>query len=59
MEEFRTKCVLAVELIREQAEPTMGRHLAVFDGGFTLGNVTRPLVIPEEGRPRIEFLTRL
>ena len=58
-EEFRTKCVLAVELIREQAETTKGRHLAVFDGGFALGNVTRPLVMPEEGRPRIEFLTRL
>ena len=36
-----------------------GPHLSVFDGGYALGSVVRPLVLPEEGLPRIEFLTRL
>jgi len=56
---FRTKCQLAVELIREQARMVGGLHLSVFDGGYALGTVVRPLVLPEEGFPRIEFLTRL
>ena len=58
-EPFRTKCELAVELLREQARITGGPHLAVFDGGFALRSVVRPLVLPEDGSPRIEFLTRL
>jgi DDE superfamily endonuclease len=58
-EPFRTKCELAVELIREQARTTGGRHLAAFDGGYALQTVVRPLVSPEDGSPRIEFLTRL
>jgi hypothetical protein len=58
-EAFRTKCELAVELIREQARIIGGRHLAVFDGGYALKNVVRPLLVPEGDRPRIEFLTRL
>jgi hypothetical protein len=58
-EPFRTKCELAVELIREQARTSGGRHLAAFDGGYALQTVIRPLVSPEEGSPRIEFLTRL
>jgi hypothetical protein len=58
-EPFRTKCQRAVELFREQAEILGGRHLAVFDGGYALKSVVRPLVLPEEGAPRIEFLTRL
>jgi hypothetical protein len=58
-EAFRTKCELAVELLREQAGMAKGLHLAVFDGGFALRSVVRPLVEPEGGRPRIEFLTRL
>jgi DDE superfamily endonuclease len=56
---FRTKCELAVELIREQARIVDGRHLGIFDGGYALGNVVRPLVLPEGGLPRIDFLTRL
>lgn len=56
---FRTKCALAVALIREQARTTGGRHLAAFDGGYAVRTVIRPLVSPEEGSPRIEFLTRL
>jgi DDE superfamily endonuclease len=58
-EPFRTKCELAVELLREQARILGGRHLAAFDGGYALQSVIRPLVSPEDGSPRIEFLTRL
>lgn len=58
-EVFRTKCELAVELLREQARIAGGPHLGVFDGGYALKNVVRPLVAPEDGLPRIEFLTRL
>ena len=36
-----------------------GKHLAVFDGGYALESVVRPLVLPAGGAPRIEFLTRL
>src|SRR5512135_241223 len=53
------KCELAVELLRQQARTTGGRHLAVFDGGYALASVVRPLVLPEDGSPRIAFLTRL
>ena len=56
---FRTKCELAVELLREQARIVGGPHLGVLDGGYALGNVVRPLVLPQNGLPRIEFLTRL
>jgi DDE superfamily endonuclease len=58
-EPFRTQCQLAVELIREQARRAGGLPLSVFDGGYALGTVVRPLVVPEEGFARIEFLTRL
>jgi hypothetical protein len=56
---FRTKCELAVELFREQARIIKGQHLAVIDGGYALESVVRPLVRPEGGAPRVEFLTRL
>jgi hypothetical protein len=58
-EPFRTKCELAVELLREQAGSVKGPHLGVFDGGYALRNVVRPLVMPEDGSPRVEILTRL
>src|SRR4051812_26071147 len=58
-EVFRTKCELAVDLLREQARTVGGRHLGVVDGGYALRSVVRPLVVPEDGSPRIEFLTRL
>jgi hypothetical protein len=58
-EPFRTKCELAVELLREQARMVKGLHLGVFDGGFALRSVVLPLVSPEDRSPRIEFLTRL
>src|SRR3954449_4512824 len=47
-ETFRTKCELAVELLREQARIIGGAHLAAFDGGFALASVVRPLVAPKE-----------
>jgi hypothetical protein len=56
---FRTKCELAVELLREQARISPGKHLGVFDGGYALESVVRPLVLPEGGVPRIDVLTRL
>ena len=46
-------------LLREQARITPGKHLGVFDGGYALRSVVRPLVLPEDGSPRIDFLTRL
>jgi len=58
-EPFRTKCELAVDLLRELARTVPGTHLGVLDGGYALRTVVRPLVVPEEGQPRIEFLTRL
>jgi DDE superfamily endonuclease len=58
-EPFRTKCELAVELLREQAGIVKGPHLGVFDGGYALRNVVRPLVMPEDDSPRVEILTRL
>lgn len=59
-EEFRTKCELLVALVRQQAAVLREPHLAVFDGGFALRSVVRPLVLPRDPRqPRIEILTRL
>jgi hypothetical protein len=59
IEPFRTKCELAVELFREQARIIPGKHLGVLDGGYALESVVRPLVLPEDGSPRVDFLTRL
>jgi hypothetical protein len=57
---FRTKCELIVELFRWHAKACPGKNLAVFDGGFALRNVVRPLVKPASaGQPRIDILTRL
>src|SRR4051812_5962261 len=57
---FRTKCELLVELAREHAKACCGKTLGVFDGGYALRSVVRPLVKPPEpGQPRIDFLTRL
>lgn len=56
---FRTKNDLVVELLRRQAHCTPGPQLGVFDGAYAVGNVVRPLVQPEAGAPRIDFLTRL
>lgn len=59
-EPFRTKCELLVDLVRQQAAVPPGPHVAVFDGGFALRSVVRPLVLPADTKqPRIEILTRL
>jgi hypothetical protein len=59
-ERFRTKCELLVELLRHQARVGSGPHLGVFDGGFALRSVVRPLVLPDRPeQPRIDFITRL
>ncbi|MBV8432122.1 MAG: transposase [Solirubrobacterales bacterium] len=57
-EVFRTRCERAGALVRERARISGGRHLAVFDGGSALKSVVRPPVVPEEGPPRVESLTR-
>jgi hypothetical protein len=59
VEEFCTKNELAVQLLHEQAETLPGKHLAAFDGAFATASVVRPLVCPEDGLPRIDFVTRL
>jgi hypothetical protein len=57
---FHTKCELLVELGREHAKACSGKTLGVFDGGFALRNVVRPLVKPDQpDQPRIDILTRL
>jgi hypothetical protein len=57
---FRTKCELLVELAREHAQACSGKTLGVFDGGFALRSVVRPLVCPDAAdQPRIDILTRL
>ena len=48
-----------MELFREQAWIAKGRRFAVFDGGYALVSVVQPLISPEDGSSRIEFLTRL
>jgi hypothetical protein len=59
-EVFRTKCELLVELARQQAVVLPGPHLLVFDGGYALRSVVRPLAYPSQpGTPRIDFVTRL
>jgi hypothetical protein len=57
---FRTKCELLVELGREHAKACAGKALGVFDGGFALRSVVRPLVKPDApGPPRVDIVTRL
>jgi DDE superfamily endonuclease len=59
-EVFRTKCELLVDLLRQQASQQAGLHLAVFDGGYALRSVVRPLVLHSATQqPRIDFVTRL
>jgi hypothetical protein len=57
---FRTKCDLVVEMAREHQRACPGKTLGVFDGGYSLRSVVRPLVKPDDdSQPRIDFLTRL
>ena len=47
-------------MAKEHQKACGGKTLGVFDGGFALRSVVRPLVVPSEpGQPRIDFLTRL
>ena len=57
--EEHTKNELLAALRRRQAHCTPGPQLGVFDGADAVGNVVRPLLRPEAGEPRIDFLTRL
>jgi hypothetical protein len=57
---FQTKCELLVQMARQHSKASPGKNLLVFDGGFALRSVVRPLVKPDDqGQPRIDFLTRL
>ncbi len=57
---FRTKCALLVELGQEHARACSDKTVGVFDGGFALASVVRPLVRPDDlDLPRIDVLTRL
>jgi hypothetical protein len=58
-EPFRTKCDLAVDLLRRQARFQSGQHLAIMDGAFAVRSVVRPLLQPPAREPRIDLLTRL
>jgi hypothetical protein len=59
IEPFHTKCELAVAQFREQARIVGGHHLGILDGGQALESVGRPVILPEDGSPRIDFPTRL
>ena len=58
-EPFRTKPQLAVEMLRACAREAEGPTLAVFDGGYAVRSVLRPLLSPPEGERQIDVLTRL
>lgn len=58
VEVFRTTCEWAVDWLREPARDRGGKHRAAFDGGCAPAGVVRPVVAPEDGSHRIEFLTR-
>jgi len=58
-EVFHTKDQLLLEPFRQQARFLGGRHLAAFDGGYAHRGVVRGLVVPPEGQPRLDFVTRL
>jgi hypothetical protein len=57
---FQTKCELLVTMARQHSKASPGKNLLIFDGGFALRSVVRPLVKPDDLRqPRIDFLSRL
>jgi hypothetical protein len=58
--EFHTKCELLVKLGRQHAKACPGKNLMIFDGGYAMRSVVRPLVKPQTpDQPRVDFLTRL
>ena len=56
--EFRTKCELAIELLREQARIVKGKHLAVSTAATPWRAWSGRWSSPRR-HPRIDFLTRL
>ena len=58
-EAFRTKTVLAVEMLREIDAESAAPILAAFDGAYAMDSVVKPCLNPPEGERRIEFVTRL
>jgi hypothetical protein len=58
-ETFRTKTALAVELLRQADVESAAPLLGVMDGAYAVETVVRPCVEPEDGRRRIELVTRL
>ena len=58
-ETFRKKPEMAVELLRLCAAESTSPDLAVFDGGYAVSSVVRPLLHPRADEPKVNFLTRL
>jgi hypothetical protein len=57
---FRTKCALLIGMARDYARCCPDKALGVFDGGFALRSVARPLARPTSpDQPRSDFVTRL
>jgi DDE superfamily endonuclease len=58
-ETFRTKTMLAVALLRQADAESPAPILGVYDGAYAVNTVVRACLEPEEGRRRIELVTRL
>jgi hypothetical protein len=58
-ETFRTKTMLAVELLRQADAESAVPVLAVFDGASAVDTVVQPCLEPPQGRRRLELVTRL
>jgi DDE superfamily endonuclease len=58
-ETFRTKTILAVELLHQADAESAVPVLAVFDGAYAVDTVVQPCLKPPEGRRRLELVTRL
>jgi len=46
-------------MLQKLGQDVPGKHLVVFDGAFAVSSVVRPLVRPQQGQARIDFVTRL
>jgi DDE superfamily endonuclease len=58
-ETFRTKTMLAVDLLRQADAESAVPVLAVFDGAYAVETVVQPCLEPPQGRRRLEIVTRL
>jgi len=58
-ERFRTKTLLAVDMLRQLDAESAVPVLAAFDGAYAMDTVIQPCLNPLPGRRRIEFVTRL